>query len=140
MRSVSSRLRLLTAAGVVGICVRRNDTLFVAVFEQNHPVRLVIAVRFSHAVCIGQTGAVAVRVIGICGLLPATLADRGQPVQYVIGVRNVLDSAVRGHLETGPVARKVVSVLLCVTAGELPDGDWRAVFCPHPGQKTTEGT
>ena len=50
MRSVSSRLRLLTAAGVVGICVRRNDTLFVAVFEQNYPVRLVIAVRFSRSV------------------------------------------------------------------------------------------
>ena len=50
MRSVSSRLRLLTAAGVVCICVRRNDTLFVAVFEQNHPVRLVIAVRFSRSV------------------------------------------------------------------------------------------
>ena len=49
-RAAGSRLCLLTAAGVVGICVRRNDALFVAVFEQNHPVRLVIAVRFSRSV------------------------------------------------------------------------------------------
>lgn len=75
MRSVSSRLRLLTAAGVVGICVRRNDTLFVAVFEQNHPVLLVIAVRFSHAVGVGQAGTIAVRVIGICGLRDPVCID-----------------------------------------------------------------
>ena len=75
MRSVSRRLCLLTAAGVVGICVRRNDALFVAVFEQNHPVRLVIAVRFSHAVCIGQTGTIAIRVIGICGLCAPVCID-----------------------------------------------------------------
>ena len=106
MRSVSSRLCLLTAAGVVGICVRRNDTLFVAVFEQNYPVRLVIAVRFSHAVCIGQTGTIAVRIIGICSLRGPVCIDGCQPIQIVIEIVGLLElRAVLRDCEARPIAR-----------------------------------
>ena len=73
--AVSSRLCLLAPACIIGICIRRDLVAVVPVFERNDPICLIVAVGLGHAVCVGQTGPVAIRVIGISSLCAPVCID-----------------------------------------------------------------
>ena len=103
----------LIAAGVVGIVEGRNDRISQLIGNAGDPVGLVVGVAFHDAVGVGQTGAVAVGIVGIFRLLDTGFADGGQAVQIVIGVGHVLnDRAVPGQGKAGPVICRIVGILL----------------------------
>ena len=106
---------LLTSRGVVGVAERGKRLFALFVFQGYNPVCLVVVVGFFHPVGIGQTGPVAVDVVGVAGLQNSILAHRRQPVQVVVRVSDILhDLAVFRQDKARPVPRQIVGVRLGV--------------------------